>query len=93
MSAWRADGAQETQPAAKDLPGVRASVHVAEEMGRDLGRGPILLGRMPNRAANRGGGEAIQERGLNSAAEPIIHPPPATHTLVVPALRPVRLEA
>ncbi len=42
-----ADGSPETESAHQDLSGLSASVRLAEEVGTLLGRGSILLRRLP----------------------------------------------
>jgi hypothetical protein len=38
---------EEIKPAQQDLRNLRAPVHVAKEVGKGVGRGALLLGRLP----------------------------------------------
>jgi hypothetical protein len=40
------DATPEASPANKSLPGLQSSVRLAEEMGKSLGAGQVLLGRL-----------------------------------------------
>ena len=40
-------GVKKVRPAAKDLRHLRQAVHLAQEMGKGLGRGALLLGPLP----------------------------------------------
>ena len=82
-----ADGAFKAEFAGEDLRFLRASIRVAEEVGRELGRGTLLQRRVPNGQAGRGPGEGGNEgvkRRLSFAA---CRPNSPTWP------RPVRLEA
>nr|WP_244303733.1 hypothetical protein [Acidovorax delafieldii] len=41
--------AQKIRPSAKDLPTLRPTLHLAQEVGEGMGRGEVLLRPLPQR--------------------------------------------
>lgn len=52
-------GPPQAEPAAEDLPRLRAAVRVAQEVGEGLGRGALLLRRLPRTARPRAAAGAL----------------------------------
>jgi hypothetical protein len=51
---------EEAGPAAEDLPGLSAAIYVAEEVGKGVGRGPLLQRTLSS--AKEGSGRNIKRK-------------------------------